>query len=57
MNRLGMAKGDILPLHLHLTEINLDRTFKKQKTIIKHTVPILNYFTETLKKLDLKLYQ
>ena len=55
LDRLGLTKNDVIPLHLHLCELNLRKKFNKQKIIIKHQVPLFDYFTETLKRLELKL--
>lgn len=46
---------DIVPLHLQLYEINLEKRFKKQKINFKQEVPILPYFSETLKNLYLSI--
>ena len=54
---LGINKylTNLVPLHLQLCEINLEKKFKKQKLIFKHRVPVLPYFQETLKRFALKL--
>ena len=46
---------EIAPLHLQLCDINLEKKFKKQKTVLKHSVPFLPYFSETLARLNLKM--
>ena len=58
MKRLNLLKSDRVPppLHLHLYEINLEKKFKNQKTVMKqHNVPLLDYFKESLKRLNLKI--
>lgn len=55
LNRLHMSKNNTAPLHLHLNEINMPKTFKKQKITMKQSVPLSNYFTETLNRLGLDL--
>ena len=44
-----------IPLHLHLKEINLEKSFKKQKIILKNKIPLLPYFKETLNRLKLEI--
>jgi hypothetical protein len=54
---LGINKylTQIIPLHLQLCEINLEKKFKKQKFNLKQKVPILPYFQETLKRFALNI--
>lgn len=40
---------DLVPLHLQLYEINIEKKFKKQKLTLKHKLPLQEYFKETLK--------
>lgn len=57
LQHLGMNSymSSIIPLHLHLYEINLDKKFKKQKIQFKIKAPFYSYFTETLNRFNLKL--
>lgn len=44
-----------MPLHLQLYEINLEKKFKKQKVVFKQSVPIQDYFKQTLKNFYLNI--
>jgi hypothetical protein len=44
-----------IPLHLHLHEINLEKSFANQKLILKNKLPVFPYFKETLERLGLNL--
>jgi hypothetical protein len=46
---------NVIPLHLHLHEIDLSKQFKKQKVVFKIEAPLQSYFLETLERLDLKI--
>lgn len=46
---------NVIPLHLHLHEIDLSKQFKKQKVVLKIQAPIQSYFFQTLERLDLKI--
>jgi hypothetical protein len=42
------------PLHLHLTDFNLSKTYRRQRAIIHHQARPFPYFYETLERLKLK---
>jgi hypothetical protein len=42
-----------IPLHLHLHEVNLEKSFASQKIILKNQLPLLPYFKETLERFGL----
>ncbi len=44
-----------VPMHLHLSEINLNKAFKKQKIIANIQSPLPEYFSKTLSCLNLDL--
>ena len=46
---------NLIPLHLHLHEIDLTKQFKSQKICFKFNAPLYPYFNETLKRLNLKI--
>ena len=56
LNRLGLNEfmRELIPLHLHLYEIDLDKRFKKQKFIFKKHLPVFDYFKQTMQNLNLK---
>jgi hypothetical protein len=49
--------GEAIPLHLHLSEINLEKKFKKQKFTIRQELPLFDYFKQTMDRLNLKFPQ
>lgn len=48
---------EMVPLHLQLYEIELEKKSKKQRTFFKIQVPIQPYFSQTLNNLCLKIPQ
>ena len=46
---------ELVPLHLQLYEIDLEKKFKKQKIILKHKVQLQDYFKETLQRFYLNI--
>ncbi|CAF0787290.1 unnamed protein product [Brachionus calyciflorus] len=46
---------DVVPLHLQLYQINMEKKFKKQSIVLKQQVPLQDYFKQTLKNLCLNI--
>lgn len=46
---------NMVPLHLQLYEIDLDKKYKKQRVSFKTQVPLQPYFVQTLKNLALNI--